>query len=321
MTEDHVTTNVAQGTSKSNIHSLIDSLPRNLHWDKAAGKAVVEDEVSSRPLEILEEEEGDEDAEQGLQIAWQYRKSVQNERLGHSTTAASKPSSASVYCHSFDLNGRLSAQDMNRDCIQILDAQGCDGPKRVCGFRLFQTLKQQLQKQPKGKLIRLLLYQAPVEAASIAVPLLLTYIRSEELPVVLLVTVQSWTCPSESSLVNLRRASDVVLQTEGFASRIHYPPPPEFRHLHGLLLLPKAASIGGMSHFADMTMSKRPPAHVFGLKRDRRKLHVPLLHIPPEDYAGEGGSVGGGVRSGAGRPNEKTTTGCGSSSGTSLLDF
>lgn len=315
-----------QGPTAMQIETLLKSLPRNLHWDKADG--ILPPDDSSRPLEILDEEE-DEDAEEGLQIAWQYRKSIQNERLGHAQTSAIKPSTTNVYCHSFDLSGRLDEQNYNRDCIHLLDATCCHSDavcrKHKCGFRFFQTLKQHLESLPKGKVVRLLLYQAAVETASIAVPLLLAHIRSEALPVVILVSTQPWTCQSEASMISLRRASDVVMQTEGFASRVHYPPPAEFRHLHGLMILPKvstvtAATANGGGHFADMTMSKRPPAHVYGLKRDRRKLHVPLLHIPPEDYAGGGGSAGGGVRSGAGRPGENIA-GCASTGKNSMLDF
>lgn len=315
-----------QGATASQIETLLKSLPRNLHWDKAGEILLPND--SSRPLEILDEED-DEDAEGGLQIAWQYRKSIQNERLGHAQTSTTKPSTTNIYCHSFDLSGRLEEQNYNRDCIHLLDVTCCHSDavcrKRTCGIRFFQTLKQHFEDLPKGKVIRLLLYQADLETISMAVPLLLAHIRSEALPVVIMVATQTWTCQSETSLINIRRASDVIIQTEGFASRVQYPPPAEFRHLHGLMLLPKvstvtAAAANGGGHFADMTMSKRPPAHVYGLKRDRRKLHVPLLHIPPEDYASEGGSAGGGVRSGAGRPNEKVT-GCGSTGGNSILDF
>jgi uncharacterized membrane protein YgcG len=267
-------------------------------------------------------------------MAWQYRKSIQDERLGKTTASATtKPVTSNEYCHSFDLNGRLNEQpSWNGDCLQLVDATcSCERAcsKRTCGMRLFSKLKQQLKEQltltKNGKLIRLLLHQAPVETTSIAVPLLLAHIRAENLPVVVLITVHSWTCKDPTSLITLRRAADVVMQTEGFASRIHYPPPAEFRHLHGLLLLPKVSTVTAASsgHFADMTMSKRPAAHVYGLKRDRRKLHVSLLHIPPEDYAGEGSVGGGGVRSGAGRPKqEKATGGCSSGGGgNSPLDF
>lgn len=316
---DVETTGFVTGTALSQVRDLLQSLPRNLHWDQAAP-----DSETSRPLEILEEE--GEESEEGLEIAWQYRKSIQKERLGH---GGSKHSTAvdKTYCHSYDLSGRMSDQRTVEDHVTIVDGSCCDTPcqqTRVCGFRLYQHWLTQLKqkwKEPKQGVLRLLLYRAPIQSTSVALPLLLAYIRTHQLPVVILVTTQSWTF--QAGLIALRRASDAVLQTEGFASRVRYPPPLEFRHLHGLLLLPKvstvtaaAANCGG--HFANVTVSKRPPAHVYGLKRDRRKLHVPLLHIPPEDYAGGGGSAGG-ARSGAGRHDHQDTS-CGSGA-SSLLDF
>ena len=57
----------------------------------------------------------------------------------------------------------------------------------------------------------------------------------------------------------------------------------------------------GMAHYADSVIpSKRPLADRFGVKRDRRKLTIQLLHLPPEDYGkstktmGEEGDGGGG---------------------------
>jgi hypothetical protein len=125
------------------------------------------------------------------------------------------------------------------------------------------------------------------------------------------------------------------MSTEGFASRNEYPPPAEFRHLQGLLTFSKVSTVtasaaNGGGHFADLTTSKRPAAYIYGFKRDHRKLHIPLLHIPPEEYAAGGGSVGSGVRSGAGRTvadaaqphsHAKTGMGCASNTGSSALDF
>ena len=134
---------------------------------------------------------------------------------------------------------RMLSSIFNDRCCE---SSGCT-QTRTCGFRLYQCwLKQIKQKLAESKqVVRLLLYRAPIQSTSVALPLLLAYIRTHQLPVVILVTTQSWT--SQEGLISLRRASDVVLQTEGFASRVHYPPPPEFRHLHGLLLLPKVSTV------------------------------------------------------------------------------
>jgi hypothetical protein len=177
--------------------------------------------------------------------------------------------------------------------------------------------------------VRLLLYHPRLAVMSVALPLLLTHIRTHQLPVVILVTVQPWTSRDSPATIRLlQRACDVVLETESFASRREFPPPAEFRSLHGLLKIRKmstvtAATAHGGGHFADMTVTKRPAANLYGLKRDRRKLHIQLLHIPPEDYAEGGSSVGGGVRSAAGRPPPKkeASSGCGSGGGSSPLDF
>jgi hypothetical protein len=338
MTNDESDTDVrrsVQGTASSDIHALLQSLPRNMNSDKNSAREEDTTELN-RPLEILEEEE--EQIEEGLEIAWQYRKSIQQERLGHAGSTSVKSPGAvgagsNVYCHSYDLSGRMTEQRRVDNAVHIFNDRCCEDSgctqSRKCGFRLYQCwLKQIKQKLTESKqVVRLLVYRAPIQSTSVALPLLLAHIRTHQLPVVMLVTTQSWT--SQEGLISLRRASDVVLQTEGFASRVHYPPPPEFRHLHGLLLLPKvstvtAATANGGGHFADLTVSKRPTANVYGLKRDRRKLHLTLLHIPPEDYAEGGGSVGSGaVRSGAGRPRkESNETGCGSvGGGNSLMDF
>ena len=65
-----------------------------------------------------------------------------------------------------------------------------------------------------------------------------------------------------------------------------------------------------MAHYADSVIpSKRPLADRFGVKRDRRKLTIPLLHLPPEDYGkstktmGEEGDGGGVSRRGSDNDN------------------
>ena len=203
--------------------------------------------------------------------------------------------------------------------------------RQTCGVQYYKQLiervEQMLMDQPR-RVVRVLLYHPETSCLAVALPLFLNHICDAKLPVVVMVTVQPWTISSKRSLRHLQRSSDVVLEVESFVGRQTFPPPPEFQHFHGLLRIRKATTcnlLSSVGHFCHSTVQKRPVASLFGLKRDRRKLHLQLLHIPPEDYAAEGGSVGSGaVRSGAGRPTRQATTlGCSSSGGGGgdALDF
>ena len=322
--------------SKADIEDLLQSLPRNLHWDKYQQKDSQQEDAPSQALSSLqiweEGEDEDDEADDGkLDIAWQYRKSVQRERMEtvESSSSSSKVKPSNIFCHSYDLSGRLSEQSSVNPEDHMVSLKGFENHRdsQSRGFLLFRELASAIQEK-QGKVVRLLLFHPNLEVLTVALPLLLSLIRQHRLPVVVLV------CSTPSSATNkswtrLQRSADVVLSTEGFASRREFPPPPEFRDLQGLLTILKlstttAATANGGGHFGDLTISKRPSAYIYGFKRDRRKLHIPLLHIPPEDYAAGGGSTSG-VRSGAGRVDTKKKTGggmgCASNAGSSALDF
>jgi uncharacterized membrane protein YgcG len=327
-------------TSVRGIRELLRSLPRNLHKDKqkAAAAASIMDESTPQDrgsLETLVEEEGDlasNAGDAGLINAWQYR-------IGHSTSRNTKKAASDIYCHSYDLHGYLNEQvnAVDAACLAVIAPCSCKAhlcSTHQCGFSYFCKLVRQVKlllSETPRKVVRLLFYHSKPSTLQVALPLLLAHIRTHRLPVVVFIAVQPWTTPGAQRQLCLgRRASDVVLTAEGFSSRRDYPPPPEFRLFHGLLQVHKvstvtAATAHGGGHFADATVSKRPTAHLYGLKRDRRKLHIELLHIPPEDYAQGGGSVGGGARSGAGRPGKAPASGGGCASsgggGSSPLDF
>jgi len=339
---------------RDELHDLLLSLPRNLHWDKQkkkeekakreletaaeAGAADISSGfggMSLGPMVILEEGEEDEEeqkAEDGLEVAWQYKKSVQQERLAKlKSNTASAAVSTDVFCHSYDLSARMYDQKPldTSTCMHELPSMKRTSSSKCNisnGYTLFVDLVQLLNERSSSnneKAIRLLLFHPPFEALSAALPLLMAHIRKNDMPVVLMI-VHAPTADVKSK-IRLGRSCDVVLSTEGFASRREYPPPAEFRHLFGVLKIEK-------------TTRKRTEvaASIYGFKRDRRKLHIPLLHIPPEDYAEGGGSVGGGgVRSGAGRPTSSNSKGegnairkpssggmgCSSNMSGSLLDF
>jgi hypothetical protein len=361
-------------SGENNVQKLLQRLPRNLNKDKEATKR---EKVSpSKKLECLVEEQEDEqeednednqqqqqqqqqpdDSDEGLVVAWQYRKHVQEQRLGgislqqqsrsNSNSSSSGTRAPAIFCHSYDLQGKLMDQisEFQPNIVAIGDRCSCQqwcntgknqSDDRMAGLSLFKQLVHIVQSfttSNPNKVIRILFQDCSIilSELQVALPLFLNYIRQRSLPVVVFITVPPETLSSSPSqqqraAVSLQRCVDVVLETESFTGRKMYPPAPEFREFHGLLRVRKASTLTLAStsgHFADRTVQKQPIANIFGLKRDRRKLNISLLHIPPEDYAAHGSSVGeGAVRSGAGRPlSAQAVVGCASGDGSSSLDF
>lgn len=366
------------GSSPSELDNYVNTIPRDLHLDKyrsRVGKAMgasnadadTDKETPIASIQEGDEEEDDDDDDDfgeskegedknnddGLQIAWQYRESVQKERLGHPSSSSSAKTTTSrappsgddhlrmrdVYCHSYDLAGSMKAQHDAAKFMEKVDifecacrrcGKGQRGEMQQRGFDLFRSLLKRVQHHlsqsgtvgsTSGNVVRLLLLDAPPAATSIALPLLLSYGRANSLAFAVMITVRPWNQSTTGSLISLRRSCDAVLAMDGFAS-FRDPPPPEFRELAGIMTLRKIASMGA-GHFANATAGRRPPSDRYGLKRDRRKLHVRLLHLPPEEESA-GGSSTSGVRSGGGRPKESSTTrtgGCSGGGSASKLDF
>lgn len=347
------------GAPMSEVITFVKTIPRDLHLDKFRSQANKESDggtnsgdrikpiVSPSHEKFASIQEGDEEdddfdesteeraradeasdsCDDGLLIAWQYRESVQKERLGYSAVACSSEAnsdtdtlSREVYCHSYDLAGRMIEQhdastfisDSGIDIVEC-SCHHCPGGScnetQHCGFRLFSALIQRIhhhlsrsRSKSSGVVVRLLLVDAPPAVTSIALPLLVSYVREHSLPVVTMITVQPWlylgTSKESMALSSLRRIVDTVFALDGFAS-FRDPPPPEFRDLAGILSIRKIAAMGG-GHFANATSGRRPPADRYGLKRDRRKLHIRLLHLPPEEESVGGSSTTSGVRRGRG---------------------
>jgi len=316
---------------------------------------------------IIEEEEEDEEEEnsnttdegnkdEGLVNAWQYRKSVQDKRSGMTGTSNKSSGTNSgvgdgVYCHSFDLSKRMSDQytetednplDTNTriiDCSKALSSStnGKNMEYQQQGVALFCSLWRHLQSTISthpNTVIRLFLHRLPVGQGAVALPLLMSKIRKENLPVVVLATIRPWKWLSSAGtnnnkldvLASLRSTTDTTLSLDSFSS-LRTPPPPEFSLLQGILTVRKCAAFT-VSHYTDTVTWKRPLAERFGVKRDGRKVTVQLLHLPPEEYS-KGGSSTSGVRSGGGSMNaddnkkkhQHSAGGCSSLAGGASLDF
>jgi len=368
------------GISPRALHEFLSKMiPRDLHLDKARAKSdaaakqreeIIEASAASAAKSTLDgfgtigeegEDEEDDDFEEeaaedkldetgsdvagdeGLTNAWQYKLSVQKKRSGTplSSKSANNNGKGKVYCHSYDLSGKMQDQhegwvesNGTSNGISIINVN-CDSSAsqsqdlRSSAFELFQICRKHIEDQLTAKpstVVRLLIMNAPAQKVAIALPLLLSHIRHHSLPVVLLVTVRPWihpsgnipscisSTPSQShvqALVSLRRTCDAVMTFDGFAA-MATPPPSEFSDLAGIMTIRKMA-LQSLAHFADSTTNRRPPANQYGMKRDRRKMHIRMLHLPPEDFSAGGSSVGSGVRSGAGNTSS-TSTDSGSSS-------
>jgi len=80
---------------------------------------------------------------------------------------------------------------------------------------------------------------------------------------------------TDQTAAKLRHVADTVLSVESFAGCTHSVPY-EFKDFQGFLVVHKLQQYGTLAPF-------RPPGTRFGLKRDRRKLHIEPLHLPPEE--------------------------------------
>ncbi|KAL7471653.1 hypothetical protein ACHAXS_011940 [Conticribra weissflogii] len=353
----------SEGSSPEELQEFVMSLPKNLHLEKFRSKmekqtapstketndplyaesfAIIEEQNESdndedeRCDNIKGSESNDASTDEGLKIAWQYRKSVQDARSGVAGDGNSRSDAGDgIYCHSYDLSKRMWDQFANLGDNPLLTNtkvvncwKAFRGSLSVVDFRkqgmnLFCTLWKHIQstfseydrnRNQEGEskpstVIRLFLHRLPVGPGSVAMPLLIAKIRKENLPVVVLVTIRPWrwltsntaqSCGSNKidTLSSLRSSSDVTLSLDSFAS-LRTPPPPEFQLLQGILTIRKCAPFT-LSHYTDTITSKRPLSERFGVKRDGRKLTVQLLHLPPEEFSRAGGSVGSGARSGGG---------------------
>lgn len=334
-----------QGLSKRSLEAFLELIPRNLHLDKdrskaeALNKSVVDMKINQINLEgfgTIEEGDGNDEfdeeddyqsasKDEGLTNAWQYKLSIQQQRLGAPITKS--PNESKIFCHSYDLSGKMLEQYPS-DCFNT-DARVCfvDGVCPTCSkfscngsiscaTQLFHSCMQEIQNILNSKpntVVRLLIMNAPVKISSILLPLLLSYVRSNSLSVVIMISIRTWLTPLterdssstswRQSLTALRRSCDAIFTCEGFQA-MSSEPPPEFSDLAGIMSIRKLA-LQSVSHFADSTSNRRPPANRYGMKRDRRKMHIRLLHLPPEDFSANGTSVGSGARSGAGRGSDK----------------
>jgi hypothetical protein len=198
-----------------------------------------------------------------------------------------------VHCSSTSSSSSSSVNNSTR--------LSCQQRGMILFRNIYINIQQAIQTHP-NTVIRLFLHRLPISIGSIALPLLMTKIRKENIPIIILGTVRPWrflspitsTCTTNTNsppinkldtLLSLRQTSDLYISCDSFNS-LRTSPPLELSTLYtGILTVRKCASHTSTVHYTDSVIpSKRPLAERFGIKRDRRKLTLQLLHLPPEDY-------------------------------------
>mmetsp|Transcript_4826 Transcript_4826/g.9689 ORF Transcript_4826/g.9689 Transcript_4826/m.9689 type:complete len:431 (-) Transcript_4826:28-1320(-) len=258
-----------------------------------------------------------------LKVAWQYKSSVQRKNNGSSTSAATPVDP--YYCHSFDLSETI--QQVHLDAVPLMYKN------LSSSSHVFKDLVATIEKATKSsseagtnRVVRLVLRQPPFRSTSAALTLLRSYVMSKKLPVAIFILAKPWEATrwegdgdeegdwSNSSLVDLTRSVDVAFRVDGFGGLVTKPPG-EFKDFAAIFTVLKIGTKTGVS-------TRRPAAMRWGIKRDRRKLHIKMLHLPPEDYS-DRGSAGGGARSGGGgkESTKSDSKGKGKMACSSGLDF
>jgi len=332
------------------VSEYLPSLPKDMHWAKYEKnrinrEAQADEEGVRGDYTIIEEseEENDDgrdgaskstDAEQGLNIAWQYRQSIQNAR-NRKVGVRARDNMSSVFCCSYDLGASLQNDMYNIVQEPLHFSPGIEAKANIfipCldkygnPFNVYIEIMKYVRSifertSSKDLVVRVLLYEVDPIIYSVVMPLILSRVRAENMPICFCCTMKSHSWYKSTSQdkhlkasLELTRTCEAVFSIESFAGS--GDPPPEFRDFVGVIDINKL----GTQHFGQFA-DKFALSNRYGLKRDRRKLHIQMLHLPPEDLAQGGSSVGSGVRSGGANLNKKkkNQSSCGTSS--SLLDF
>ena len=359
----------AEGGEPRASNPLPSSIPECRSDEEGGGDDDVDDDEQQPAPQPLA---GDEQ----LTIAWQYRTDVQASRSGgvpaaSKSGAAKSGGAARTYCHSYDLSKPMQVEllasnppqlhSLNSDKYLSLPSSASGG------LQLFLDVHALLAPllSPPRSVVRLLLLDPPASLLPSFLPLLSSRARSLNLPLVTLATLKPWLSPSGALLVAAERAADVSLRFDGLsglrqgsgAGRLAFAPAAanngggDSAGATGGLSAPLGAvlttlrgALGGEKGgpVLGIFAPRRPAATTYGVTRDRRKMHIEIMHLPPADgggppemqqqQGGGGGDYGGAANAttaaaGKGRkPPLALGMGCGASArgmggGNNPLDF
>jgi len=296
--------------STQDAELFLQSLPRNLHLAKEFQKQQQQEKVLSsfQGLTVLEEEEEGEnysdENEEGLTIAWQYRKSIQKSRSGLSSALKGQrkrfdQKRQTVFCHSYDLNSRMIDQYPDNVLPNVKVLSDLSSSSFYEFHSVLRNFIQDQTSSEKGTVLRILLYHPkPLHSCLLALTPLLSYVREQSLPVVFFVCVQPWKMSSPQVKLGFERACDSVFTIKGITNRrgeFQNKSSPFGADLEALLKIQKINFCANDYYASQFKFTNSIPAYVYSIKRESsRKLRLHMLHLPP---CGEDDDTGTTIRS------------------------
>ncbi len=213
-----------------------------------------------------------------LSIAWQYRKYMGGGGAGASSTSSS---SSSSFCHSYDLSRTMQPEVLAAAAAApVVLGIPEDDPEPF--VRVHEAVAEALHALPPHTTLRVLVKSFlsktgawPTDQFQQALRVLHSLRQlAWGKPVAILVTIPAHHLPSPQHRRLLARVADTVLELQSFASQ-RYRTAGEFAPFAGLLYVRALQHVNALAPV-------RGPSNKLGVKRNRRKLHIEPLHLPPE---------------------------------------
>eukprot|EP01041_Mallomonas_annulata_P011747 gene11747-24632_t len=278
-------------------HKTLLLCPAQEDVEKTLGKLPFALSASSNSSETPPETGIQQQTKNGLKIAWQYGKYLdpgcnpateQNLSRDPSVTGHS----SAVYCNSFDCSRSLQENICQGNPVRTLSTFPHMEDPVDFKFDLAAILKQIvstvvscIHSLPPNIVTRIYIpnlfgfseyfdLDNTDAMASICRSLLALKQLVRGTNAIITISVRPHTTP-RYLLRQLSQLADTAVCIESFAGK-EESIPYEFREFSGFFIVRKQQQIGALA-------PHRAPHSKYGIKRDRRKLHIEPLHLPPED--------------------------------------
>lgn len=269
------------------VDNLISSVPLNLNFERSNGAV---DQGTSQSTSSQEDEKVRKDDDRGdvkLKIAWQYEKYLAKENN------CSKPQDRSVdgrlpFCCSYDLSRQLQPLLLQNKLSVFTwsDVNTAATPSELTGILLKQVTSF-LQAPTAATISRIFLlsFHEYIVQISMSLPSFECCQLVTRFFVALKRVVRVYRCAVSISIsptiiapelfTHIVNCMDTVMEIESFAGNMDHIPY-EFQEFVGFFIIRKMQRVGMLAAYP-------AKAARYGLKRDRRKLYIEPLHLPPEE--------------------------------------